>query len=52
MNIEYVDILTEEICRQFWLLIWNSFIGQFVHPEGGRKLDKGGGWEYRYFSQL
>ena len=23
-----------KFCRQFSLLIWNSFISQFVHPEG------------------
>ena len=35
MNVEY--------CRQFSLLAWNSFIGQFVHTLGGRGLGKGGG---------
>ena len=30
------------------LLIWNSFIGQFVHPVGGEDMGKGGG----YLSQL
>ena len=27
--------MTGEKCRHFSLLTWNSFIGQFVHPEGG-----------------
>ena len=36
MDIEYMDILTGEICRQFRLLIWASFIGQFFHPAKGK----------------
>ena len=36
----YVDIQTEgEIYRQFRLLMWTSFIGQFVHPEGGDGME-------------
>ena len=31
----YVDIMTRENCRQFRLLTWNSFIGQFVPTVGG-----------------
>ena len=30
----YVDIMTGENCRKFWLLTWTSSIGQFVHPVG------------------
>ena len=30
-------------CRQFKLLIWTSFIGQFIHPVGGEGWGKGGG---------
>ena len=26
--------MTGENCRQFWLLTWTSFIGQFVYPVG------------------
>ena len=45
----YVDILTGENC-----LMWTSFIGQLVHPVGGRGWGKGGVFDgkYRYFSQL
>ena len=38
MDIEYVDILTGEICRQFRLLKWTSFIGQFVYPIEGEGI--------------
>ena len=36
----YVDFMTGDIYRQFRLLTWISFIGQFVHPVG---LGKGCG---------
>ena len=36
MNMEY----DRGNCRQFRLLTWNSFIGQFVHIVGG----EGMGW--------
>ena len=36
MDIGYIWIyLQGKICRQFSLLIWISFVGQFVHPRGG-----------------
>ena len=36
MDIEYTWILWQgKNCRQFMLLTWNLFIGQFVHPVGG-----------------
>ena len=38
MDIEYVDIMTREICLQF--RFWASFIGQFVHPEVGEDIGK------------
>ena len=37
-----------KICSQLRLLIWTSFIGQFVHPVGEKGMDEGN----RYFSQL
>ena len=33
-----MDILTGEICRKYSLLIWTSFISQFVHPVGGERM--------------
>ena len=36
---------------QFSLLIWTSFIGQFVDPVGGEGWGKGSGGGY-HFSQL
>ena len=36
--------LQGEICRQFSLLTWTSFIGQFIHIVEGKR--------YHYFSQL
>ena len=33
-----MDIMTGENCRQFSLLTWNSFIGQFVHPVRGKGM--------------
>ena len=33
-----MDIMTGKNCRQFSLLTWNSFIGQFVHPVGGDEV--------------
>ena len=36
MYIEYVDILTGEYL--FGLLQWSTFVGKFVHPEGGEGL--------------
>ena len=49
MDIGYTWIFWQgKICRQFRLLIWASFIGQFVHQIGVEGM--GGG--YRYFSQL
>ena len=47
MDIEY--IMTGENCRRFRLLTLNSFIGQFVQPEGGRRWGKGVDGGYRYF---
>ena len=35
IGIIYVDIMAWGNCRQFWLLIRFSFIGQFFHPIGG-----------------
>ena len=43
-----VNILQEETCRQFSLLIW-TIIGQFVDAVGGGGLGKGGGWEETLF---
>ena len=40
MDIEYIvcmDIMIQE-CRQFRLLTWTLFIGQFVHPQGGEEM--------------
>ena len=35
MDVEYTWILRQgKNCRQFRLITWNSFIGQFVHPLG------------------
>ena len=34
----YVIIMTGKNCRQFMLLTWKSFIGQFVHPVGVESL--------------
>ena len=48
-EIGYYD--REKICRQFRLLIWTSFIVQFVRKEI-RGLGKGSRWRYRYFSLL
>ena len=43
----YMDILKGKICRQFRLLIWNSIIGQFVHPVGGGGVNcVAGGYSY------
>ena len=47
----YVDLLTGENCRQFSLLIWTSFVGQFVHPVEGEGM-RFGRWTEDYFSQL
>ena len=33
-----MDILKEEFLCQFTLLIWTSFIGQFVHTVGGDEI--------------
>ena len=35
----------------FMLLIWTSFLGQFIPPVGGERIGKGVDG-YRYFSQL
>ena len=41
-----MDILTEaNFCRQVKLIIWTSFIGQFVNSVGGD-------WVYCLYSQL
>ena len=40
----YVDIMTGETCRQFSLLTWTLFIGQFVHQVGGGVKGGYGGW--------
>ncbi len=37
----YMDIMTRENCRQFRLLTWTSFIGQFVDLVGGGDGIKG-----------
>ena len=42
-----------KICRQLRLLIWTSFIGQFVHPVGGNGMYGGldgrySSWEYHF----
>ena len=39
-------------CRQFSLLTWNSFIGQFVYPVGGERMEKGMEGGNRYVGQL
>ena len=39
------------ICRQFRLLIWTSFNGQFVHPVGWEGMGKGG-YGHGFFVQL
>ena len=45
--------MAEKNCRQFRLLIWNSYIGQFVHSVGWEGIGKGGGLgDYHYFSPL
>ncbi len=36
-----MDIMTGEICRQFRLLTWTSFISQFVYPVRGEGWGKG-----------
>ena len=41
--------MTEENCRQFRLLTWNSFIGQFVYRVGGEGMSKYGGWGVSLF---
>ena len=39
MDVGYTWMLTQgKNCRQFSLLIWNSFIGQFVHPVRGEGM--------------
>ena len=39
MDVEYTWILRQgKNCRQFNLLTWNSFIGQFVYPVGGKEM--------------
>ena len=43
MDIEYVDITTGENFRKFRVLTWTSYIGQFVHPLGGKGWVKGVG---------
>ena len=36
MYVEYTLVLCQgKNCRQFSMLTWNSFTGQFVHPGGG-----------------
>ena len=52
MNVEYTwtlhrisilwNIMTGKICRQFILLLWTPFIGQFIYPVGGEGMSKGG----------
>ena len=37
---------------QFRLLIWTSFIGQFVHSVGEEGMGKRDDWEDRYINQL
>ena len=34
----YMDIMTGDNCRQFRLITWTLFIGQFVHPLGGEGI--------------
>ena len=43
MDIEYVDIMTGENFRKFRVLQWSSYIGQLVHPLGGKGWVKGVG---------
>ena len=50
MDVEYTIWIQGINCRQFKLLSWTSFIGQFVYPMGGGDLVKGLDREYRYFS--
>ena len=39
----YMDIMTgKQICRQFRLIKWTSFIDKFVHQEGGEGMDAKG----------
>ena len=46
MDVEYTWILGQwKNCRQFSLLTWNSFIGQFVHLVVGKGMGKRGGRE-------
>ena len=48
MDIEYMDIVIGEILSSIRLLLWSSFIVQFVPPIEWKKIDVG----YRYISQL
>ena len=43
MDVEYRK------CRQFSLLTWTLFIGQFVHSVGGKELGKLDGWRESFF---
>ena len=38
----HVDIMTGEYFRQFILLTWNAFIGQFIYSVGGKETRKRG----------
>ena len=39
IDIKYTWILGQgKNCRQFSLLTWISFIGQFIHPVGGEEM--------------
>ena len=37
IHIIQVDIMTGKNLHQFWLLTWNSFIGQFIHKSKALK---------------
>ena len=40
MGIEYVDNVTGKYCRQLWLLIQFSYIGQYIPPWSGKGTGK------------
>ena len=46
MDIEFVNILTGEVCSEFWLLILTSFM---FHPVVRRGWGKEGGWGISLF---
>ena len=40
LDIIYMDVISRDFFLQFRLLIWTSFIGQFVNPVGGVVIGK------------